>query len=235
MRAAAKGKTRTPEPTLGRRGALGRRRPRGRQLASGHINFSPTSHRGVKRRKSKKALGIEREVRRNRVGSLFHRWYEAGMGRYNRKDPLGLAGGGRNLFSYVNGRPVLLVDPTGLQSSLISPRDLVDEVDRGCAIGAFGRNFADMRRSNWQLSDSCFHCKANRKAAQCGPPGEESSCVLGNLRELTDRLFKDDTPFEIASDQSANSFGRQQGSKNQNTSCKTLSADYRPLGLPAEF
>ncbi len=84
-------------------------------------------------------------------------------------------------------------------------------------------------------SDAYFHCKANCEAAQCGPAGEEFACNLSALRELADRVFKGDTSFEIASDESANRFGREQSRAKPMTSCKILCADYRPRGLPEEY
>ena len=44
-----------------------------------------------------------------------HRYYDPSQGRYLSLDPIGLAGGD-NLVGYVYGNPVMLVDPTGLQS-----------------------------------------------------------------------------------------------------------------------
>ncbi len=51
------------------------------------------------------------------VGLYYNvrRWYGSEIGRYSRSDPLGLAGG-LNLFSYVDSRPLLLIDPLGLCS-----------------------------------------------------------------------------------------------------------------------
>ncbi|GAB6907962.1 hypothetical protein DESC_500008 [Desulfosarcina cetonica] len=43
----------------------------------------------------------------------YHRYYDPANGRYLTPDPFGLAGG-INLFSYVGGNPVNLVDPFGL-------------------------------------------------------------------------------------------------------------------------
>jgi RHS repeat-associated protein len=42
--------------------------------------------------------------------------YDAETGRWTAKDPIGLAGGGTNLYLYVLGDPINLIDPTGLFS-----------------------------------------------------------------------------------------------------------------------
>jgi len=58
------------------------------------------------------------EVRRNRVGPLFHRWYSAATGRYTRVDPLGLIRDARqrvrHAYVYARNNPVLYLDPLGL-------------------------------------------------------------------------------------------------------------------------
>lgn len=44
----------------------------------------------------------------------FHRFYDPGLGRYLRGDPISFAGGGTNVYIYVQNDPVNLIDPWGL-------------------------------------------------------------------------------------------------------------------------
>jgi RHS repeat-associated protein len=46
------------------------------------------------------------------------RWYESSRAGYTAKDPLGLKGG-KNLFAYVSARPLVFVDPKGLEITTI--------------------------------------------------------------------------------------------------------------------
>ncbi len=45
---------------------------------------------------------------------LTHRYYDPTEGRFLTRDPIGYAGG-QNLYAYVNGNPVNVVDPSGFQ------------------------------------------------------------------------------------------------------------------------
>ncbi|XOV77176.1 MAG: RHS repeat-associated core domain-containing protein [Phycisphaerales bacterium] len=53
-----------------------------------------------------------------------HRWQIPELGRWANRDPLGYAGGGQNLYEYVNGNPVFLQDPSGLIGGLV---DMIGE------------------------------------------------------------------------------------------------------------
>jgi RHS repeat-associated protein len=44
-----------------------------------------------------------------------HRWYSPNLGRWTSRDPIGYADG-MNLYGYVGGMPLMLVDPMGLLS-----------------------------------------------------------------------------------------------------------------------
>jgi len=112
--AAKKGVCPGSRPTRRRPGHQ-RRRPRGRKLASGGVNSARPLRRASSRRKSQNALGMRAEVRRDRVGPLFHRWYQPGMGSYTRPDPLGLSGD-VHPYLYAQANPLALIDPFGEKS-----------------------------------------------------------------------------------------------------------------------
>ena len=51
------------------------------------------------------------------IGMYYYRarYYDAKVGRFISPDPIGFAGGDVNLYSYVNNRPTMFIDPLGLK------------------------------------------------------------------------------------------------------------------------
>ena len=70
-------------------------------------------------------------------GLYFYRarYYDAQIGRFISEDPLGLAGGDPNFYSYVRNNPVNLVDPSGL----LTPWDLLDIASFGMSLYDFAK------------------------------------------------------------------------------------------------
>jgi RHS repeat-associated protein len=59
-------------------------------------------------------VGIQAEG--NNLYYMRARYYDANLGRFISEDPIG-HNGGLNLYAYVGGNPIMLVDPSGLAAS----------------------------------------------------------------------------------------------------------------------
>lgn len=53
--------------------------------------------------------------------SNFHRWYQAGSGRYSRPDPLPLGWSDLNVYLYASANPLINTDPLGLRVTPVKP------------------------------------------------------------------------------------------------------------------
>ena len=180
MRAAARRRIHAGEHSLARRGGLDCQRPRSRKLASGHINFPSTSHRGARCRKSQKALGIESGVRRIRVGPLFHRWYEQGTGRYGRADP-SLDRPRFHDYTYADSRPLYWIDLNGRKPTFPNPSLLIPP-QIPCVGGVVLRAF--LQGSLGPNGNRWAHCFASCGITRCAGAG--AARQLGLRKEFLD-------------------------------------------------
>ncbi len=161
----------------------------------------------------------------------WHRHYDATLGRYVQPDPIGY-GGGRSLYGYVSGNPLVYVDPYGLWTL----GDFYDGFSYwGDAFGGatdFGRNYYNMRQAWTSGADKYFHCRANCEATQRGPGGQDAACTISDAREWWDQNIKGYPASDSESDQSANRYGRSMARKNPQGSCAEACAQFRPSALP---
>ena len=109
-----------------------------------------------------------------------------------------------------------------------------DEQDDRNTIAIFRQNRDDMIEANTKRADKYFHCKANCDATQTGPVGEHNAKVLSDLREVSD-LIRGRGLQDMAKDQGANMYGREQGKLYPDKDCKDICAIHRPVGLDEKY
>lgn len=143
-----------------------------------------------------------------------------------------------NIYAYVMGNPVNHIDPLGLEGvgpwhnpNLLYQWGSSDGQYSGeyfGGLGAFLRNYRDMRDANTIGADKYFHCKANCEATQKGQGGKDAACNVSNAREKFDQTVKGDPASASAADQVANVFGRNNSGGG---TCSQVCAPFRPNGL----
>ncbi len=183
------------------------------------------------------------------------RYYDPEIGRWLQVDPLARKYPGWSPYNYVLNNPVRLFDPDGRAPSDCPSCDIrldnrvkryvngtstreqyIAETTLGLnqvtgATGDFIRNYRDMREANTIGADKYYHCNANCEATQRGEAGKAAATLLGNLRELVDRLIKGDPAEASEADQEANRHGRENaGTGDCSDACET----FRPDALDLE-
>jgi len=176
-----------------------------------------------------------------------YRAYSATDGRWMSRDPI-FEVGGVNLYAYVGNSPINYVDPNGLMGSGTPgyrPPAPGTFPGNPAAVADFVQSYADMMdatygvggsHAGWTNQDKYFHCRANCEAAQRGPSGKATACLMSYTREWFDQNIQGDPPESSVADQLVNAFGRNQGVSNPKGDCRLLCATYRPGGsFPPQF
>ncbi len=159
----------------------------------------------------------------------LYRAYDAELGRWLSRDPIGEAGG-INLYWYVANNPVNASDPLGLWTSGSGNHENFDD-DNGSALDDFLDQYNKMREANWKNSDKYFRCMANCEAAKKGH--SKGVKQLSEARELFDEHVKGDSKKNCDADREANDHGREAGENGED--CKSACDQYRPAVLPDKY
>ncbi len=109
----------------------------------------------------------------------WHRFYDPSTGRYITADPIGLAGG-INLYAYVGGNPVNLVDPEGLAHRSGRWKDC----GGGCRIRIDYDATGEGRHLHWE-------CKGGKSGVGGENGGTSHGSTLANAPRKVKKCAKD--------------------------------------------
>ncbi|MDP2392408.1 MAG: RHS repeat-associated core domain-containing protein, partial [Methylococcaceae bacterium] len=140
-------------------------------------------------------VGIQAEG--NNLYDMRARYYDANLGRFISEDPAGFIDG-TNLYAYVGGNPIMLVDPSGLAASEGAGR--LNRVSVGATLlpftnamvvvydhsaGFFPTSLAQVEVSNTALGAGLSFSFDTGLQASKVPPGQELGFQLGQSRYLS--------------------------------------------------
>jgi uncharacterized protein RhaS with RHS repeats len=115
-----------------------------------------------------------------------YRDYDSYTGRWTSKDPIDFNGGDSNLYGYVMGDPVNLVDVEGLLWTDYNTLNPILQIYS--AYNAFATNQDKMVEANIVNSDKYYHCMAHCQGSNAGLIGYTTSFYAGEIKELRDTI-----------------------------------------------
>ena len=132
---------------------------------------------------------------------MQNRFYDANMGRFIQRDPIGFSGGQSNLYAYVGNDPVAIIDPIGLAKYNKEFYQALDYISNfisgpyGVAVNGF--KAIHSLATNKKGKGDIYACKEALMAAACGWIGV-SAGYKGNMIWFIPGLFglSTDVAFE---------------------------------------
>ena len=128
------------------------------QTASGATGFTPFGFGGDAGYYTDAATGLV---------YVKARWYDPATGRWISKDPIGFEGGDwSSLYRYVENRPAMWIDPSGLALTATPVYFYTDKTGLGCAIAQYGIEWTGLNpgqsgwivqhiKRSWSITDCC--------------------------------------------------------------------------------